>query len=48
MRTCIITGASSGIGQATAIKISNIGEFTNIVLILANHSDKFEQVHYYK
>lgn len=39
MRTCIITGASSGIGQATAIKISNIGEFTNIVLIARRHQE---------
>lgn len=33
MKTCIITGASSGIGRATAIEISNTGEYSNIVII---------------
>lgn len=33
MRTCIITGASAGIGRAAAIEISKLGEFQNIVII---------------
>ncbi len=33
MRTCIITGASAGIGRAAAIEISKLKEFDNIVLI---------------
>ncbi len=33
MSTCIITGASAGIGRATAIEISKLNEFNNIVLI---------------
>ena len=33
MRTCIITGASAGIGRAAAIEISNLGEYDNIVII---------------
>ena len=33
MKTCIITGASSGIGRATAIKMSYLKEIKNIVLI---------------
>ena len=33
MRTCIITGASAGIGRAAAIEISRLKEFDNIVLI---------------
>lgn len=35
-KTCIITGASSGIGQATAIDISNMDDYDNIVLIARN------------
>lgn len=33
MKTCIITGASSGIGRAASIEISQLGEFQNIVII---------------
>lgn len=33
MRTCIITGASAGIGRAAAIEISKLKEFDNVVLI---------------
>lgn len=33
MNTCIITGASDGIGRATAISLSKIGGFKNLVLI---------------
>lgn len=33
MSTCVITGASSGIGQAAAVAISKLNEFDNIVLI---------------
>lgn len=33
MRTCIITGASAGIGRASAIEISKLREFDNIVII---------------
>lgn len=36
MKTCIITGASSGIGKAVAIDLSNIKQFANIVLIGRN------------
>ena len=33
MKTCIITGAGSGIGQATALEIGRSGEFESLVLI---------------
>lgn len=33
MRTCIITGASAGIGRAAAIEVSKLKEFDNIVII---------------
>ena len=33
MKTCIITGASSGIGRAGAIAISDLGEYDNIILL---------------
>ena len=33
MRTCVLTGASSGIGKATAVQLSHYSEFDNIVLI---------------
>ena len=33
MKTCIVTGASSGIGRAGAIEVSKLGEYDNIVLI---------------
>lgn len=33
MKTCIITGASAGIGRAAAIEIAALGEFENIVII---------------
>lgn len=36
MRTCVITGASSGIGRASAISISNENDYENIVLIGRN------------
>ena len=32
-RTCIITGAGSGIGQATAIELSTNGTYQNLVMI---------------
>ena len=41
MRTCIITGASSGIGQAAAIAISKSNEFSDIVLV-ARRKDALE------
>jgi len=33
MRTCIITGASTGIGRAAAIEVSKLEEYDNIVII---------------
>ena len=36
MKTCIITGASSGIGRAAAIETGKLKEFANIVLIARN------------
>lgn len=33
MKTCIITGASSGIGRAGATEISKLGEYDNVVLV---------------
>ena len=33
MSTCIITGASAGIGRAAAVEISKLGEYDNIVII---------------
>ena len=42
MRTCIITGAGSGIGRAAAIEIGASGEFEYLVLI-GRTLDKLEQ-----
>ena len=39
MKTCIISGASSGIGRETAILISKKGMFDNIVLIGRNQQE---------
>lgn len=36
MKTCIITGASQGIGRATAVKMSYEKDITNIVLMARN------------
>lgn len=36
MKTCIITGASDGIGRATSINLSKTGEYQNLVLIGRN------------
>ena len=33
MKTCIITGATSGIGRATAIALSNLDDYENIVIL---------------
>ena len=33
MKTCIITGASAGIGRAAAIEVAKLNEYENIVLI---------------
>ena len=33
MKTCIITGATSGIGRATAIDLSNLDDYDNIVIL---------------
>ncbi len=33
MRTCIVTGASAGIGRAAAVEVSKLREFENIVII---------------
>lgn len=41
-RTCIITGASSGIGQAVAIELSNIDDYKNIILI-ARDENKLDE-----
>jgi 3-oxoacyl-[acyl-carrier protein] reductase len=38
MKTCIITGASQGIGRATAVRLSNDPSITNIALIARNES----------
>ena len=38
MKTCIITGASQGIGRATAIRLSNDVSVGNIVLIARNEA----------
>jgi 3-oxoacyl-[acyl-carrier protein] reductase len=38
MKTCIITGASQGIGRATAIRLSNDASVGNIVLIARNEA----------
>lgn len=40
--TCIITGASSGIGQAVAIELSKKDEYKNIIL-LARNEDKLNE-----
>lgn len=41
MKTCIITGASSGIGRAAAVEIAKLKEFDNIV-ILSRRLDELE------
>lgn len=38
MSTCIITGAGSGIGRATAIQLSNAGRWTHIALLGRNRA----------
>ena len=38
MKTCIVTGASQGIGRATAIRLSNDPSMGNIVLIARNEA----------
>jgi len=45
VRTCIITGASSGIGQAAAIEISKRNEFSDIVLIARRHHELEQTKH---
>ena len=42
MSTCIITGASAGIGRATAVEVSKLKEFDNIVII-ARRKEKLEE-----
>ena len=42
MKTCIITGASAGIGRAAAVEVSFWGEYDNIVII-ARRKDKLEE-----
>lgn len=42
MSTCIITGASAGIGRAAAIEISNLHEFDHIVIISRRESQLLE------
>ncbi len=44
MRTCVITGASSGIGRASAIMLSQTGVYDNIALIGRNISGLTETV----
>jgi short-subunit dehydrogenase len=44
MSTCIITGASSGIGRATTIQISKLGSWENIIAISRNESALMETV----
>lgn len=41
MQTCIITGASSGIGRAAAVEIGKLKEFDNIILI-SRRKDELE------
>jgi len=42
MRTCVITGASRGIGRATAIELSKRKEINNFILI-ARDAEKLEE-----
>ena len=42
MSTCIITGASAGIGRAAAIEISKLKEYDNIVII-SRRREKLEE-----
>lgn len=44
MKTCIITGASQGIGRATAVKLSNDPGFANIALIARSESGLAETI----
>ena len=44
MKTCIITGASQGIGRATAVRLSNEPSIGNIVLIARNEVGLAETV----
>lgn len=42
MSTCIITGASSGIGRAAAIETSYLNEYKNFVII-GRRKDELEK-----
>ena len=44
MKTCIITGASQGIGRATAVRLSNDPAIANIALIARSESGLAETV----
>lgn len=42
MRTCIITGASSGIGRAAAIETAKLKEYHNIIIIGRREKELYE------
>lgn len=44
MSTCIITGASSGIGRATAIEIAKRDDYSNLVLIARSEKNLQETI----
>lgn len=44
MKTCVITGATSGIGRATAIEISKSNEYDNIVILGRKEKDLLKTV----
>ena len=44
MRTCVITGTTSGIGQSVAIDISNLDQYDNIVILGRNETELLKTV----
>jgi 3-oxoacyl-[acyl-carrier protein] reductase len=44
MRTCIVTGASSGIGRATVIEMARGDNFSNIAIIGRNEKELFNTI----
>ena len=44
MKTCIITGATSGIGRATAIDLSKLKDYDNIIILGRNEKELIPKI----